>query len=191
MMPKLLTKAHLRTHFIAARNAVPADEALLAAQQLARHLLPLIPPGATVAGYRATSGEIVPDQALIQLHARGHTLCLPVTQAQDKHLIFRRWQPGDRLQRGKFNIEIPQDSAEELTPDVLLVPLVAFDAQGNRLGYGAGYYDRTIAQLRESKKPCKLIGIAFAMQGVESLPAEAHDEKLAAIATEQGVIYIS
>lgn len=189
-MPNLLNKAHLRSHFIAARNNLEPVEAQAAAAAMTVHLLPLIPAGAIVAGYRATSGEIDISEALSQLHVRGHRLCLPVTEPHAKHLTFKSWQPGERLLRGRFNVEIPHDSAETLIPDVILVPLVAFDAQGYRLGYGAGYYDRTIAQLREAKKSCNLIGIAFSIQGVQKLPAEAHDEKLNAIATERGIIRV-
>jgi 5-formyltetrahydrofolate cyclo-ligase len=89
---------------------------------------------------------------------------------------------------GPYGIEVPPISEPELIPDAVLVPLVAFDANSCRLGYGGGYYDATIQQLRQAKKKVHIIGIAFAVQQVAAIPVESHDAKLDAVVTEKGII---
>lgn len=182
-----LDKAALRGQFIAERDFHNTIHGAAAGPALARTLLALIPPGLTIAGYRATNGEIDVTPAMEQLAENGHKLCLPVT-APNQSLVFKSWAPGDALVRGRYNIEIPLETAPEIQPDLIIVPMVAFDMAGNRLGYGGGYYDRTIAALRQSGKNVLIVGAAYAIQGVQELPREAHDQRLDAIATEQGAL---
>jgi 5-formyltetrahydrofolate cyclo-ligase len=104
-------------------------------------------------------------------------LALPVIAARDAPLTFRAWSPGDELQRGPLGIPEPPSAATEIIPDVVLVPLAAFDRSGHRIGYGAGHYDRTLAQLRKSRAIIA-IGLAFAAQEVEAVPALQHDVTL-------------
>jgi len=182
-----LDKKSLRARVLAARAALDPAAAQGAAKALARHLRAAITENnAIIAGYNATRGEIDLSPFLGQL--TGHTLCLPVVEAADKPLVFRRWRFGQALEAGQYGIGISPASEPLLVPDVVIVPLLAFDAEGHRLGYGAGYYDRTIAGLREGKKSVTIIGAAFAMQQVGHIPADAHDMKLDAVVTEKGLI---
>ena len=111
-----------------------------------------IAPGAVVAGYSPIRSEIDPLPLMRRLAAQGAQLALPVIVARDQPLMFRVWAPGNALRRGPLGILEPPFEAGEIIPDILLVPLAAFDRAGHRIGYGAGHYDRTLAQLRAVKK---------------------------------------
>lgn len=152
--------------------------------RLAGHVLDagLIPPRAVVAGFWPLDGEIDIRPLLLALVGRGHPVALPVTPPRGQPLRFARWRPGEALHPGPFGTRHP--AGEPLTPDALLVPLLAFDARGGRLGYGGGYYDRTLAALPGHRS----IGCAFAAQEVTSVPAGPTDMRLHAVATERGVI---
>jgi 5-formyltetrahydrofolate cyclo-ligase len=155
--------------------------------RLAGHVLELVlPAGAVVSGFWPMGREIDVRPLLLALAGRGHAIALPRTPARGLPLSFHRWRPGDLLEPGRMGILQPPPTTEELAPDVLLVPLVAFDAGMRRLGHGAGYYDRTLAALR-ARKPVLAIGIAFAAQQVDRVPVGPHDGLLDAVATEQGV----
>ncbi|MSP05912.1 MAG: 5-formyltetrahydrofolate cyclo-ligase [Acetobacteraceae bacterium] len=152
--------------------------------ELARHVLDGFPPpaGAIVAGYWPMGTEIDISSLLIALHARGHRIVLPVTPKRGAALTFRQWHPGAAMMPEAFGTHHP--TGVELVPDYLLVPLLAFDRAGRRLGYGGGYYDRTLAAL-----PCAIaLGCAFAAQEMDEVPAGPYDIALPAIATERGVI---
>lgn len=184
----MLDKDTLRKRALKKRQAIPADEAQAAAESLADHIVSHIGNGKSiVAGYAATRGEIDLFPALLLLEGRGHRLCLPAIEHKEAPLSFRRFLASAKLIKGSYGIEIPE-TTDTYIPDVILVPLVAFDKQGNRLGYGAGYYDRTIAYLRKENPNLKTIGIAYASQQVAEVPAESYDEKLDAIITEKGVL---
>jgi 5-formyltetrahydrofolate cyclo-ligase len=142
------------------------------------------PPGAAVAGFWPMGREIDIRPLLHALHERGHPIALPVTPKRGQPLQFRRWRPGDTLARGPVGTSQPGPDAEPLTPTWLLVPLLAFDRRGNRLGYGAGYYDRTLAGLPGATA----IGVAYACQELDEVPAGPEDVALSAIATEAGLI---
>ena len=142
------------------------------------------PPGAVVAGFWPMGQEIDIRPLLHALHDRGHPIALPVTPKRGQPLAFRRWRPGDALARGPVGTSQPRPDAEALTPGYLLVPLLAFDRRGHRLGYGAGYYDRTLASLPDATA----VGVAYACQELDEVPAGPDDVALSAIATEAGLI---
>jgi 5-formyltetrahydrofolate cyclo-ligase len=142
------------------------------------------PPGAVVAGFWPMGREIDIRPLLHALHERGHAIALPVTPKRGQPLQFRRWAPGDALVRGPMGTSQPAPAAERLTPDWLLVPLLAFDRAGRRLGYGGGYYDRTLAALPGATA----LGVAYACQELDEVPAGEDDARLHAIATEAGLI---
>jgi 5-formyltetrahydrofolate cyclo-ligase len=142
------------------------------------------PPGAIVSGFWPMGPEIDIRPLLHALHDRGHPTALPVTPKRGNPLAFRRWRPGDELARGPMGTSQPGPEAEALTPDYLLVPLLAFDRRGNRLGYGGGYYDRTLAALAGATA----VGCAYAAQELDEVPAGPEDARLDAIATQAGLI---
>jgi 5-formyltetrahydrofolate cyclo-ligase len=116
-------------------------------------------------------------------------VALPVVTARGLPLGFRRWRPGDVLVSGAFGLLVPGPSAEPVMPQLVLVPLLAFDRQGGRLGYGAGFYDRTLAVLRAAG-PVIAIGVAYADQEVPAVPVEPHDQPLDWIATEREILAV-
>jgi 5-formyltetrahydrofolate cyclo-ligase len=154
--------------------------ARLAAALLAGHGPPK---GAIIAGYWPMGEEMDPRPLMLALAARGHVLALPVTPPRGQPLAFRAWVPGAALRAGPMGTSEPF-AGDELRPDMLLVPLLAFDRAGRRLGYGGGYYDRTLAALPGAKA----IGIAYAGQEMPEVPAGLQDFRLPLIATEAGVI---
>lgn len=180
--PLRFEKSAARSAALAARAG--QDPALGA--RLAAHLLASLPPpaGAVVSGFWPLPGEVDIRPLLHALAERGHPVVLPITPPRGHPLRFARWRPGDALAPGRFGTLQPM--GEELAPDVLLVPLLAFDDSGNRLGYGGGYYDRTLAAL-----PGRLaVGCAFAAQRMAYVPVEATDIRLDAVATECGVLIL-
>lgn len=183
----MFDKSHLRKTMLEKRQRLAPQDALGAAQAAASHVLSMVPEHVAVAGYCPVKGELDVMVAMKALSARGHALCLPVIEHREAPLVFYAWRPGEALIKGSYGIEVPA-AGEVLAPAVVLVPLVAFDCRGHRLGYGVGYYDRTIDALRRMKKDIKAIGIAYSWQQVEAIPAEPQDERLDAIITEKGVI---
>ncbi len=147
---------------------------------------PLAPrSGQVVAGFWPLPGEIDTRPLLHALHARGNPVCLPHTPGRGQTLTFHTWSPGAPLQTGRFATLHP--TGADAVPDLLLVPLLAFDRTGRRLGYGGGYYDRTLAAL----PGCPAIGCAFAAQEVAHVPTDATDVPLHAVATETGFMLFS
>lgn len=143
-----------------------------------------------IAGYVPARGEADILPCLAELSAKGVTVSLPVIVARDAPLIFRRWQPGDALAANRYGMREPQHSAPEAVPDVVVVPLLAFDRFGHRLGYGGGYYDRTLAALRACEAQIHAVGAAFSLQEAARLPSAAHDARLDAVVTEQEIIRV-
>lgn len=143
--------------------------------------------GAVVASYCAVNGEMNPLPLNEALRERGHKISLPVIAGKNKPLVFRTFEPGDELFENSFGIPEPTLTSECVDPEVLLIPLLAFDRRRNRLGYGGGYYDRTIAYLR-SHKPVLTLGLAYACQEIIEIPVGPNDVKLDKIVTESGVI---
>ena len=160
---------------------INADAPMRLAEALLAHHTPA--PGVIIAGYWPMGDEMDPHPLMLALAAGGHALALPVTPPRGQPLTFRAWAPGAALRAGPMGISEPI-SGDELRPDILLVPLLAFDRAGRRLGYGGGYYDRTLAALPGAKA----IGIAYAGQEMPEVPAGPQDFRLPLIATEAGVI---
>ncbi len=142
------------------------------------------PPAA--GGYSALRYELDPLPLLMKLHGAGFRIALPRTE-DDATLSFRECRPGVALQRGKFGLSEPHAALPALDPAIILAPLVAFDRKGNRLGYGAGYYDRALRRLRRLH-PIVAIGLAFDEQEFPDIPAEPQDEPLDMILTPARVI---
>jgi 5-formyltetrahydrofolate cyclo-ligase len=161
--------------------AQPQHAAALAAQAAVLAL----PPG-VVAGYWPMRSEADPRPLMAELSALGHPLALPSVVKRAAPLLFRCWQEGDPLGRGAYGTSEPLQTAAPVVPSVLLVPLLAFDAEGYRLGYGGGYYDRTLAALRV-RQTVLAIGIAYAGQEIPAVPHEAHDLRLDAVLSETGL----
>jgi 5-formyltetrahydrofolate cyclo-ligase len=184
----LQIKAQLRRAGQARRDALPAEIRKSAAEIIAARAFPLaIAPGMIASGFMPLKSEINPLPLMRKLTDAGARLALPVVAGRGKPLIMRSWQWGEPLVPGVWGIREPPPTAPELQPDILLVPLLAFDRRGHRIGYGAGYYDLTIAQLR-AKKPIAAVGIAFAAQEVEIVPRTAFDAQLDLVLTESETI---
>ena len=174
-------KSELRVEALRRREAArPGWGARLAGHVLARCPLP---PGIPVAGVWPLGGEIDLRPLLLALLGRGHPVLLPETPERGHPLLFRRWRPGVPMIPERFGTLRPDGPLG--TPALLLVPLLAFDARCHRLGYGGGYYDRTIAGL----PGIRTIGCAFAAQQVDAVPVLPHDAPLDAVATERGVLF--
>src|ERR1700676_1744096 len=181
-------KSTLRATALAKRDALSSEQRDAAAQAIALRGLPFeIVPGAVVAGYAPIRSEIDPVPLMRKLAVLGAQLALPAIMTGDQPLKFRAWSPGDRLQRGRLGILEPSAKAKEVIPDILLVPLAAFDCSGHRIGYGAGHYDRTLEHLRKLKA-ITAIGVAFAVQEVEAVPTLLHDAALDYVLTEIQVL---
>ena len=137
-----------------------------------------------VSGFIPYKSEITTVPLLNRLRRDGWRTCLPVVIAPGEPLVFRAWSPGETLVPGVWDIPAPAASAAEMLPDVLLVPLLAFDRKGYRLGYGGGFYDRTLAMLR-AKKPVIAIGVAYAGQEIPDVPRGSFDQPMDWIMTER------
>lgn len=143
-----------------------------------------LPPQAVVASYWPMGAEADPRALTRALVGLGHPIILPCVTG--RRLVFRRWREGDELVTTPFGVSEPLAAAPDCVPAALLVPLLAFDADGYRLGYGGGYYDRTLAELR-ALGPIVAVGVAFGGQEVTHLPRESHDQPLDMVITEHGV----
>ena len=181
-------KAALRISALARRDAIPADERQSAAGAIAARPFPLpVPAGAIVSGFVPLKSEINPLPLMRRLAEAGATLALPVVAGRGRPLIMRSYAFGHELNAGVWGIREPKADAPEVAPDILLVPLAAFDRKGHRIGYGAGYYDMTINRLR-SLKPVTAIGIAYASQEVPEVPVTPRDAALDLVLTEHEAI---
>ncbi|MGJ5042307.1 MULTISPECIES: 5-formyltetrahydrofolate cyclo-ligase [unclassified Bradyrhizobium] len=179
------TKQQLRAAALAARDALSDEARSAAAQAIAARGLPFaLEPGQVVSGYAPIRNELDPVPLMRVLAAKGARLALPVILARGHSLSFRAWSPGDRLTLGSLGIPEPSPVAAELVPDVMLVPLAAFDRSGHRIGYGGGYYDYTFSHLRKSHHLIG-VGLGFAVQETEAIPALAHDAALDYVLTER------
>lgn len=173
-------KAALRAQALAARLAEGGDQ-----DGITRNLRQALDgqSGRVLSGYWPMRGEADPVPAM-----QGHDgpLCLPVVTGKGVPLVFRRWD-GGALEPGPYGTSHPPESAGTITPRILIVPLAAFDRAGNRIGYGGGFYDRTLQMLRE-RGVVQAIGLAFAAQELPLIPAEPFDQPLDLIVTDREVI---
>jgi 5-formyltetrahydrofolate cyclo-ligase len=186
-MPAAHLKANLRTAALAKRDALSDEERVAAAEALAARGLPFaLAPGTVVSGYSPIRNEIDPAPLMRALAGQGARLALPTVTARGQSLIFRSWSPGERLLLGPLGIPEPSPVAAEIVPDVMLVPLAAFDRTGHRIGYGAGHYDHTFAHLHKIKAVIG-VGLAFAVQEIRTVPALPHDVALDYVLTEKKV----
>jgi 5-formyltetrahydrofolate cyclo-ligase len=179
-------KAELRQTCLNRRDQAARQAGTDAAQNALRHFLAdvAISPQAVISAYWPMRGELDPVPLITELVGRGHACALPVITGRDAALEFRSWQPGDDLDSGPFGTREPRSGARVLVPDVLIVPLVAFDRHGHRLGYGGGYYDRTLAALRKASD-VMAVGYAYAGQEMDELPQDPFDQGLDWLVTEQ------
>jgi len=166
-------EAHAAMHDIAKRRL--AERGLPVAIDMAERV---------VSGFFPYKSEISTLPLLRRLAGEGWNVAMPVVIAAGLPLIFRRWQPGEATVPGVWNIPVPPETSPELQPDVLLVPMLAFDRQGYRLGYGGGFYDRTLVKLRAAK-PVVAVGVAYAAQEVPAVPRADYDQPLDWIMTEE------
>uniref|UniRef100_Q07H90 5-formyltetrahydrofolate cyclo-ligase n=1 Tax=Rhodopseudomonas palustris (strain BisA53) TaxID=316055 RepID=Q07H90_RHOP5 len=188
IIPPSLPKPVLRAAALARRDALSEPQRQAAALALAARPFPIdIAPGIVVAGYAPLRSEFDPRPLLAALATRGAKTALPMIVGRDQPLSFRLWSPGAPLIRGPLGILEPSPDSAAAIPDILLVPLAAFDRAGHRIGYGGGYYDRSLAQLRASG-PKLAIGIGFAVQEIPAIPALAHDARLDLVLTEAETI---
>lgn len=164
-----------------------------AADRLFRDLAPddLFPgPDRVVSGFWPLGDEIDARPALTRFHDRGWRCSLPVTGRRNTPLTFRTWMPGDPMVAGTFGVMTPAADAATVEPDLLLVPLLAVDRAGHRLGYGGGFYDRTLERLR-TLKPVLAVGLAFAAQEIEAVPRHGGDQPLDWLVTERAARPVS
>jgi len=181
-------KKTIRRDAVARRDGLPAAERAEAAEAIAARPFPIvIKPGTVVSGFSALKTEISPVPLMRALANQGAQLALPVVAGKGKPLIMRAWSFGEPLDSGVWGIREPKPEAPEVAPDILIVPLLAFDRTGNRIGYGAGYYDMTIGKLR-AMKPTVAIGIAFAAQQIDAVPVTPRDARLDLVLTEREII---
>jgi 5-formyltetrahydrofolate cyclo-ligase len=186
-MPAAHLKASLRTTALKKRDALSDDERAAAADAIAVRGLPFaLQQGAIVSGYAPIRNEIDPKPLMRKLASAGARLALPTVTARGQSLIFRAWSVGDRLLLGPLGILEPSPVAAEVVPDIMLVPLAAFDRTGHRIGYGGGYYDHTFAHLHKVKAVIG-VGLGFAVQEIRSVPALPHDVALDYVLTEKKV----
>jgi 5-formyltetrahydrofolate cyclo-ligase len=168
------------------RNAVHKAAGAGAGAALAARGLPVVrnSQNQIVSAFHPYLSEISTVELLAKLVAEGWTTALPIVVGKELPLMFRTWTPGEPLVSGLWDIQIPADAAPEVEPDVLLVPMLAFDRKGYRLGYGGGFYDRTLAKLR-AVKLVTAIGVAYAGQEIKAVPYDARDQPLDWIMTER------
>ncbi|MGQ4273480.1 5-formyltetrahydrofolate cyclo-ligase [Terrihabitans sp. B22-R8] len=185
-------KAELRNRNIAARRALPKEDALAAAERAADHAMHLIEhaEGKVVALYSPVQGELKVAPLAERLRAAGAKPALPKVADPEVPMHFRLWLDQDPLEKGFGNIREPDVDAPAAVPDVVIVPLSAFDRRGFRVGYGQGHYDRTLGALAREERPLT-IGYAFALQEVDEVPRELHDVPLDAVVTENEIIRIT
>jgi 5-formyltetrahydrofolate cyclo-ligase len=181
-------KAELRRDAAARRDGLPAEVRQAAAEAIAARVFPVaLAPGIVVSGFMSIKSEINPLPLMQKLAARGARLALPRIIGRGHPLDMRTWEFGAPLARGQWGIREPQADAPEVDPDILLVPLLAFDRAGYRIGFGAGYYDMTLTALR-ARKTVAAVGIAFAAQEVSAVPHTERDARLDLVLTEREVI---
>ena len=184
----VLVKAQMRKQAAKIRQQ-QADMHPQAAEQLAAHCAELMHsfgPG-IYAAYLPIRSEISPLPLVAALHSAGQQTAMPITPAEGEALSFRLWAVGDDLEAGPYGTSQPLTVGQPVLPDIILAPLLAFDAAGWRLGYGGGFYDRTIADLAMRRHQCAVIGLGFDGQKLDKVPIGPYDMPLDALLTPSGL----
>lgn len=182
------TKNELRVQLLEYRIAHHTSVEPEASQRICDQIMDLrFPAGSVISGYIPMQGEVNPLAVMTQLHTNGFVLSLPIVVAAKTPLVFRHWYPGMTLEPGGFGTQIPPSSSPVTTPDILLVPMIGFDRRCHRIGFGAGFYDRTLEQLRQHKT-ILAIGLAFSFQEVPEVPIVPTDQSLDLIITEREIV---
>jgi 5-formyltetrahydrofolate cyclo-ligase len=178
-------KRQARTGAKLARAEAAVEDPVAAGYALRERVLAAIdfPEGCVVSAYWPMSSEIDPRPLMNHLHGDGHPIALPVVAATGTPLVFRAWRPDDPLEPAGFGTRVPLGNQPELTPELLIVPLLAFDRAGYRLGYGGGFFDRSLARLREAGTALA-VGVAYAAQEVADVPRNGNDQPVDWIVTE-------
>ncbi|HEY7552349.1 MAG TPA: 5-formyltetrahydrofolate cyclo-ligase [Hyphomicrobiaceae bacterium] len=182
-------KKALRARMKAWRLELDAEVVARAADAVAARGLDFLKPpaGAVVSGFASLPDEFRIWPLLRRLHREGFRLALPVMQGKLKPLLFRAWAPGDAMDKAVWGIPEPKADKAVLEPDALLVPLLAFDLEGRRLGYGGGFYDRTLAGLR-ARRSITAVGLGYDEQRVDAVPHLDYDQRLDWVLTPSGPI---
>jgi len=184
-MPDIATlKTAVRKQAFAARKFAHAGKLDATARAHLAAYLADLPEFTIIAGFMPIRTEIDPVPLMAELHKAGKSVSVPVIEGKGKPLRFSRWSPETAMIDGPFGAKIPAVD-DFLEPDVLITPLLAYDARGYRLGYGGGFYDRSFQRLRDLK-PITAVGFAYSAQMVPEVPTEATDQRLDAIVTETG-----
>ena len=183
-LPPDRSKPEIRARVLAARDALSPERRAAAAEAVAARGLPFaVAPDTVVAGYAPIRSEFDPMPLLRRLADAGARLALPVIMGREQPLQFRGFSIGQALELGPLGIQQPTVASAKLIPEILLIPLAAFDRTGHRIGYGAGYYDRSIEALRGGNRTIA-VGLAFAVQEIDAVPALPHDAVLDYVLTE-------
>ncbi|UMY16104.1 5-formyltetrahydrofolate cyclo-ligase [Methylobacterium organophilum] len=185
--PHRSRKAELRKAALARRDALDPEARAAGSVAVAETVMtiPALAEAAIVGAFWPIRSEIDPRPLIERLFARGQRVALP--KVTPDGLVFREWKAGEALVPGGFGLSEPRDDLPPLDPTALIVPLAAFDRRGQRIGYGAGYYDKAIARL-SGNGPVLTIGVAFSVQEIEHVPAEPHDRPLDHMITETGPV---
>ena len=186
----LQEKRALRARIKTWRASLPAEAMARAGSALADHglgFLPPLAPGTVVSGFAPLADELRIWPMLRRLAGNGTSLALPLVQGKGQPLLFRAWAPGDAMDKGVWDIPEPKADKPVLEPDIVLVPLLAFDRKGSRLGYGGGFYDRTLSGLR-ARKPVVAVGLGYDEQQVDAVPHLPYDQRLDWVLVPSGPI---
>lgn len=182
---KALARVAARKRRAAAQGQLGPEAAARLADRFFAHI-PL-PTDAIVAGYMPIGSEADPSEIMRRLAERGLAIALPCVEMPAAPLVFRLWTPGDALVDGPHGTRAPVPAAPKTIPGLVLLPLLAFDSAGRRLGYGGGYYDRTLQAMRAAGRRVVAVGLAFSAQEAEELPEDGGDQRLDWVVTERGV----
>lgn len=184
-------KRQLRTAAVHKRSEIAPDYARLSALGLLECFKEMkLPENPVFSAYWPMKTELDVRPLMAYLHENGFTVGLPVVTDKGEPLLFRRWEPGAELVAGPYGTEQPNEKYEPVMPNVLFLPLLAFDRSGGRLGYGGGFYDRTLAVLRCGGRSVIAAGVGFSFQEIEQVPLEDTDEKINVILTEKEIIEV-
>jgi 5-formyltetrahydrofolate cyclo-ligase len=186
----LAQKRALRARMMAWRAALlpkERDAAGIAVAGIGLAFLGALEKGSVISAFSPMANELRLWPLLRRLAGEGHALALPIVQGKGRALLFRAWKPGDAMAKGVWGIAEPLADRASLEPDVVIAPLLAFDVCGWRLGYGGGFYDRTLRELRRRKAPIA-VGVAYDQQAVDAVPHLDYDERLEWVLTPSGAI---